>query len=599
MVDTVPDPSTVDAGRVPQTDHGRAPGPKAIVFEFNVPMLIDVLVELKQQYQWEPVYITTNYTRDLVDSHFPSIVYQETNDARFCWPAAEFADFGEIAVIDQPTAEALGYVEVMALRQMDRLELLGSFSLRERLLHFHRLVAYWSAVFDRLQPDVLLMITAPHVVYDYVAYALARRRGIRTILFEYVGVDQGLVMAIDQFENGLPPLMEEYRRLQANPPPQPIVLPDRMESHLRALRGSYERALPQSTRELWAASEARKIAALEAEEPAAAREACAPSQVSEPTLPPQQVIAAERTGFRARVKRAYFAFRGASPEGTKNTRPSETAADAAPPAPPSFQRPPPPPAQGYYDGRFHVLAPEDIARSAADFRRDRGEALKRRYEELAVEPDLAQPFVYVALAMQPERTTNPNGGVFDDQDLMVGMIAAALPSGWRIYVKEHPSQFVYGTWIERGRWPRFYDTLVANPEVSLVPLKSPSFDLIDHARAVATIAGTSSWEALVRGVPTLVFGEAWYKGCAGSYTVRTMEDCRRALERIAAGERPEPEAVRLLLRAVERTALVAYLSDDDKPFAQIDEATNVKRLARAIAQCYETPDVEPLVRASA
>ena len=119
--------------------------------------------------------------------HFPSIIYQETNDARFGQPAAEFADIGASGIIDQPTAEALGYVEVMALRQMDRLELLGGFPLRERILHFHRLVAYWSAVFDRLRPDVLLMITAPHVVYDYVAYALARRRGIRTVLFEYVG----------------------------------------------------------------------------------------------------------------------------------------------------------------------------------------------------------------------------------------------------------------------------------------------------------------------------------------------------------------------------------------------------------------------------
>jgi hypothetical protein len=53
------------------------------------------------------------------------------------------------------------------------------------------------------------------------------------------------------------------------------------------------------------------------------------------------------------------------------------------------------------------------------------------------------------------------------------------------------------------------------------------------------------------------------------------------------------------LQAADRSALEAYLSDDDKPFARIDEATNVKRLARAIAECYETATVEPLVRASA
>ena len=41
-------------------------------------------------------------------------------------------------------------------------------------------------------------------------------------------------MAIDRFEDGLPPLMEEYRRLRANPPPGPVVLSDRLESYWRS-----------------------------------------------------------------------------------------------------------------------------------------------------------------------------------------------------------------------------------------------------------------------------------------------------------------------------------------------------------------------------
>jgi hypothetical protein len=593
MTDPMRDPSITDADRAVSAlaaRHDRGAGPtRAIAFEFNVPMLVDVLVELTQRHGWDPVYITSNYTRDQVKRHFPSIVYQETNDARFGLPAAEFADFGVPAIIDQPTAEALGYVEVMALRQMDRLELLGAFSLRERMLHFHRLVTYWSAVFDRLKPDVLLSITAPHVAYDYVAYAIARRRGIRTVLFEYVGVDQGLLMAIDKFEDGLPPLMAEYRRMRANPPAEPVALSPRLESYWSTVKGSYEHALPPSTRRFWADAEVKRLAALEEEKLAAAAQAAAAAALS----PPQLEAAPAKMGLRTRLKAALRAFRGEAPEQPESAEPVEAA-----PAPPPVVLPPVPSAQGYYNGHFHVSAPDDIARVAADFRRDRRETMKLRYEELAVEPDLTQPYVYVALGMQPERTTNPNGGVFDDQDVMVGMIAAALPEGWRVYVKEHPSQFVYSTWIERGRWPKFYDAVVAHPRVSLVPLQTPSFELIDHARAVATVAGTSSWEALVRGVPTLLFGEAWYKGCEGAHAVRTSEDCRQALERIEAGERPAAKGVRLFLQAAERTAVEAYLSDDDKPFARIDEATNVKRLARAIADCYEKATAETSVRKS-
>jgi hypothetical protein len=389
--------------------------------------------------------------------------------------------------------------------------------------------------------------------------------------------------------------MEEYRRLRASPPPGPVVLSDRLESYWRRLKGSYDQAIPPSTRRFWADAESKRLVALEAEKRAAGQlAAVAATRALEPSLSPGLVTTPERMGLRGRFKAAFRAFRGYAQDHAANA----PAADPRASLRPSVPRPPLPPAQGYYKGRFHVLAPEDIARVAADFRRERADLMKRRYEELAVAPDLSQPFVYVALGMQPERTTNPNGGVFDDQDVMVGMIAATLPAGWRIYVKEHPSQLVESTWIERGRWPHFYDAILAHPRVSLVRLGTPSFDLIDRARAVATVAGTSSWEALVRGVPTLLFGEAWYKGCEGAYAVRTTEDCRQVLERIKFGERPDPEAVRLFLQATDRTALEAYLCDDDKPFAKIDEATNVERLVRAIADCYAKATVEPLSRAS-
>ena len=113
---------------------------------------------------------------------------------------------------------------------------------------------------------------------------------------------------------------------------------------------------------------------------------------------------------------------------------------------------------------------------------------------------------------------------------------------------------------------------------------TPSFDLIDGAKAVATITGTSSWEAIVRGIPTLLFGEAWFKGCDGVHSVRTREDCRQALARIAAGERPKPEAVRRFLQATDEAAIVAYISSDEKEMAGIPEAENIQRLARAIVQ---------------
>src|SRR5262249_13762602 len=147
--------------------------PRVIALEWNESMLVDVLVELSNSYNWQPVYCVSYNTHEQFKQHFPSVIYHDTHDARYGRPAPEFTNIP--LIIDQPTAEAVGYAQVIALKQMDRMELMGSFALHDRMTHFYRLAAYWSTVLDRLRPDVLLMPTSPHVAYDYIAYVLARR----------------------------------------------------------------------------------------------------------------------------------------------------------------------------------------------------------------------------------------------------------------------------------------------------------------------------------------------------------------------------------------------------------------------------------------
>jgi hypothetical protein len=528
------------------------PPVKVIALEWNSPMFIKVLAELSAQLGWETVYCVSKNTQDLLKQHFPAAVYHDTHEARYGRPAAEFANLPWVS-LDQPAAESLGYAQVMAFKQMDRLAIMDGFPLHERSLHFHRLVSYWSQVLDRLQPDLLLMPTSPHAIYDYIAYQLARRRGIRAVMFEYV-TTEGWLMAIDRFEDGLPPLTAAYRKLLASPPSGRVALSDRMEGYLCRLQDKYSVAMPQATREFLERAEGIRVQR-EAEESAHKH-----ATTSEPS---------NETGIVDGILRVF---------GVQRVLKSEVAEQKLPPLS----------TDGHYGGRFYsdTELPEQIARDAAVHRRRHQEAIRRRYDEIAVSPDLGQPYIYVPLHLQPERSTNPIGGVFDEQYVMVGMISSVLPPGWQIYVKEHPSQFAPQFASERGRWMNLYEALTLIPAVTLVTRQTVSFDLIDNARAVATVTGTSSWEAIVRGVPTLVFGEPWYKGCPGSYTVRTADDCRQALTRIIAGERPDTEATRLFLKAAEDNSFIGYICSDDEPIANIDEATNVQRMVRAIADSY-------------
>jgi hypothetical protein len=513
-----------------------------MALEWNLPMLIDVLVELSQKYGWEPVYCVSERTEEQFKHHFPAAIYHDTVDARFGRSAPALRDMPPV-VIDQPTHEALAPVQVLALKQMYRQELLGSFALHDRMILFNRLVGYWSAVLERYQPDVLINANPPHVVYDYIAHALARQRGIQTIMFEWV-TSTGLLVAVESFEDGLPPVMDAYRRLRANPPAAPVTLSDRLEQYWRSLQGGYEQAKPY-----WFA--ANEVAML-----VAAQEASTG----------KRFLRHARTRLAPLLKKPRELWR----------LPFELAKAAV-------LATEPPTVAGHYGGRFYKVGemPAKLARKVERERRRHAEAVKRYYDSLAKAPDLTKPYIYVTLHAQPERATNPNGGVFDEQDVMIGLLASVLPKGWRIYVKEHPSQF-FPILPDNGRWTTTYDAMLAHPGVSFVPRHTSSFDLIDRAQAVASVTGTACWEAVARGIPALSFGESWYKGCEGVHIVRTAQDCRQALKRIMAGDRPDPQAVRLFLRAAEEVCTEAYLNDDDAGIARISRAENIAVLARTI-----------------
>lgn len=154
------------------------------------------------------------------------------------------------------------------------------------------------------------------------------------------------------------------------------------------------------------------------------------------------------------------------------------------------------------------------------------------------ELDLSGDFVYFPLQLQPEMTTSALGGRFRDQAYAIERLAAILPEGVRILVKENPKQGAY------MRGPLFFHRLTRIPNVTFLPSWANTHVLTDKARFVATITGTVGWEAIRQGKPALVFGKAWFRGLEGVHEWRddiTYEEIiaapidHRALERSAGG----------------------------------------------------------------
>ncbi|MDC0966625.1 hypothetical protein OAS46_03050 [Alphaproteobacteria bacterium] len=127
--------------------------------------------------------------------------------------------------------------------------------------------------------------------------------------------------------------------------------------------------------------------------------------------------------------------------------------------------------------------------------------------------DLHVKFVYFALHFEPERSTNPDGGLFHDQMIAIVKLRDLLPDDTLIYVKEHPSQFYNAEKGSRGRSPVFYNALDNIKGVQLVAANTNSLDLINNSVFVSTITGTAALEGAIMGKHALIFGDAWFHGC--------------------------------------------------------------------------------------
>ncbi|KYG82855.1 capsular polysaccharide export protein, LipB/KpsS family [Roseivirga echinicomitans] len=139
----------------------------------------------------------------------------------------------------------------------------------------------------------------------------------------------------------------------------------------------------------------------------------------------------------------------------------------------------------------------------------------RRYVEQEVAYDFNKRNVVFFLHYQPERTTLPEGGIFNQQILAIQQLRQILPNDITIYVKEHPS--TYRNFFKyKTRTKKFYETISALANIKLVSMETNTFELIDYSLFVATITGTVAIEAACRGRVAVYFGNSVYQNLPGT-----------------------------------------------------------------------------------
>jgi len=207
--------------------------------------------------------------------------------------------------------------------------------------------------------------------------------------------------------------------------------------------------------------------------------------------------------------------------------------------------------------------------------------LKKTYLDFCEVPNLNKPFIYIPLHYQPEMTTSPLGGIFTNQELMIYMIAEAVPNDTDIIIKEHPTQWLF---LSRGRTLTFYNNLKKVKNIKFAHPDFSSFKLTSNAIAVATITGSVGWEALAMEVPVLIFGDAHYRYLDCVHNIDSQNACNNAIKKIFEGQKPTIEQLKQYLLALDNISISATI---DKWFlgrVKFDLEKNTARLSAAIIE---------------
>lgn len=150
--------------------------------------------------------------------------------------------------------------------------------------------------------------------------------------------------------------------------------------------------------------------------------------------------------------------------------------------------------------------------------------LRRRLQRIRFDIENTQVFLesrsghyaIYPLNTEPEVALLAYGRPYRNQIETVRNLAAALPVGWKLVVKEHPNAYGY-------RSAGYYKKLQQIPNVLVASPQADTGLLTEHCSLVALVYGTIGLEALIKRKPLLIFSDVPY-GIFSSSMVRQSKD---------------------------------------------------------------------------
>lgn len=156
------------------------------------------------------------------------------------------------------------------------------------------------------------------------------------------------------------------------------------------------------------------------------------------------------------------------------------------------------------------------------------------YNKISTYPDLKKRFVFFAAAYQPELSSSPAGGNFQDHFRTLSLIDKNLPNDCLIYYKEHPTIFHPDLYMmgDIKRSEEYYRSLLTLKKLKFINIEQDSLDLIQNSLSTITISGEVGFEALIENRPSIVFSKTWYSSHNSVFYANNEESFKKALNNI-------------------------------------------------------------------
>ena len=145
---------------------------------------------------------------------------------------------------------------------------------------------------------------------------------------------------------------------------------------------------------------------------------------------------------------------------------------------------------------------------------------KNRNIHFEVELPQNEKYYYYSFHLEPEATVLYLGdGIYENQVKLIQNIAASIPPGTFLYVKDHPHEYAYRDAVD-------YERLLKVPNIRLIHQSIPGKVLIKNAIGVFTINGTAGFEGLLLGKQVYCFAKNQYSFHHRVSLIQNVKDIR-------------------------------------------------------------------------